>query len=250
VPTFGCAYWGRDASIADNDFAFLSDVGFSWVVIPVSTERMRFDRAGATAVIAAAKRQGLSTRIAPWGVGGIFGGEGMVEAGRTPQAALAWWLSSAHELQPDAMFWDEPQGSLGLQAMVEAMTTLAIPGTEQYLYINPDRSEWPKLPATTTLAGIGIDAYRDPEVAIDRLPKVRQRYDLPLHVWVRNFGLSTEQTARPAGDIAALCHAGVIDIGVWGFPSGGCSCLDNAEPLRAWDGIVETIERLNVERAA
>src|SRR5918994_336236 len=76
--------------------------------------------------IAAPKRHGLATRIAPWGVGGIFGGEGMVEAGRTPQETLAWWLSSAHELQPDAMLWDEPQGARGLRAMTKAMTTLPI----------------------------------------------------------------------------------------------------------------------------
>ena len=158
MPTFGCAYWGRDADVAQRDFASLADIGFSWVVVPISTERMRYDHGGAAAVIAAAKCHGLVTRIAPWGVSGIFGGEGIVEASRTPMATLTWWLSCAHELEPDAMFWDEPHGALGLRAMSKAMTTLAIPGATQYLYINPDRSEWPKLPAATSLAGIGIDA--------------------------------------------------------------------------------------------
>src|SRR5215218_6654647 len=180
VPTFGCAYWGRDAGVADRDFASLPGLGFSWVVIPVSTERMRYDRAGAAAVIAAARRHGLSTRIAPRGVGGIFGGEGIVEAGRAPRATLAWWLACAHDLEPDAMFWDEPHGALGLRAMVEAMTSLPIPGAAQYLYINPDRSEWPVLPAMTSLTGIGIDAYRAPTIAIARLPEVHKRYGLPV----------------------------------------------------------------------
>ena len=250
VPTFGCAYWGRDASVADRDLAPLPELGFSWIVIPVSTERMRYDRAGAGAVIAAAKRHGLATRIAPWGVGGIFGGEGIVEAGRSPMATLAWWLSSAHELQPDAMFWDEPHGAPGLQAMEEAMASLPIPGAAQYLYINPDRSDWPELPATTSLAGIGIDAYRSPAVAIALLPEVRQRYGLPLHVWVRSFGLTRRQTSRPAHDLSALLDAGVADIGVWGFPSAGCSSLDNAEPQRVWNGITATIARLGEARAA
>jgi hypothetical protein len=250
VPTFGCAYWGRDATTADGNFASLADIGFSWVVIPVSTERMRFDRAGAAAVIAAAKREGLSTRIAPWGVGGIFGGEGIVEAGRTPAASLAWWLSSARDLQPDAMFWDEPHGDLGLDVMREAMTTLIIPGDEQYLYINPDLSAWPKLPANASLAGIGLDAYRDPAEAVRRLPGVRRRYNLPVHVWVRNFALPAGQTTRPAEDISALLEAGVSEIGVWGFPSAGCSCLDNAEPRRAWDGIVEAIAGAAIASAA
>lgn len=250
MPTFGCAYWGRDASVADRDFASLPGIGFSWVVIPVSTERMRYDRAGAAAVFAAAKRHGLATRIAPWGVGGIFGGEGVVEAGLSPMATLTWWLSCAHEFEPDAMFWDEPHGALGLGAMAHAMTTLDIPGAAQYLYINPDRSEWPELPATTGLTGIGIDAYRTPAVAIARLPEVRKRYGLPVHVWVRSFGLRRRQTLRPASDLATLLDAGVAEIGVWGFPSAGCSCLDNAEPEQAWNGITATIARLGEAKAA
>jgi hypothetical protein len=250
VPTFGCAYWGRDATVADRDFASLPKIGLSWVVIPVSTERMHYDRAGAAAVIAAAKRHGLATRIAPWGVGGIFGGEGVVETGHTPRETLAWWLSCAHELQPDAMFWDEPHGVRGLRAMTTAMAHLPIPGAAQYLYVNPDRSDWPVLPATTSLAGIGIDAYRSPAVAIALLPEVRERYGLPMHVWVRSFGLTRRQTSRPANDLAALVAAGVADIGIWGFPSAGCSCLDNAEPQRVWNGITATIARLHEARAA
>ena len=250
MPTFGCAYWGRDPLIADRDFASLASLGFSWVVIPVSTERMRFDRAGATAVIAAARRQGLATRISPWGVGGLFGGEGIVESGQAPRETLAWWLSRAHVLQPDALLWDEPHGPLGLQVMIEAMATLAIPAAVQYLYVNPERSAWPVLPATMSLAGIGIDAYGTPAAALSQLPEVRERYGLPVHIWVRNFALSAEQTSRPANDLLALHDAGVADIGVWGFPAAGCSCLDNAEPQRAWEGIAETITRLVQLRAA
>src|SRR4051794_3818673 len=214
VLTFGCAYWGRDASVANHDLASLPELGFSWVVIPVSTERMRYDRAGTAAVFAAAKRHGLATRIAPWGVGGIFGGEGVVEAGPSPVATLTWWLSCAHDLEPDAMFWDEPHGALALGAMAHAMATLDIPGTAQYLYINPDRCDWPALPAARSLAGIGIDAYRSPAVAIARLPEVRERYGLPVHVWVRSFGLTRRQISQPADDLAAVHEAGV-DIGVW-----------------------------------
>ena len=71
-----------------------------------------------------------------------------------------------------------------------------------------------------------------------------------MHVRVRNFALSSNRTARPAQDLDALLDAGVADIGVWGFPSAGCSCLDNAEPQRAWDGITEVIARLGEAQAA
>jgi len=55
---------------------------------------------------------------------------------------------------------------------------------------------------------------------------------------------------QPANDISALYEAGVGDIGVWGFPSAGCSCLDNAEPLEVWNGITATIARLGEAVAA
>jgi hypothetical protein len=79
---------------------------------------------------------------------------------------------------------------------------------------------------------------------------VRQRYGLPVHVWVRSFGLSRSQTSRPAHDLTALHDAGVSDIGIWGFPSAGCSCPGNAEPQRVWTGITATIARLGESRAA
>ena len=128
--------------------------------------------------------------------------------------------------------------------MAEAMTSLPIPGAAQYLYINPDRSDWPALPATTALAGIGIDAYHSPAIAIARLPEVHKRYGLPVHVWVRSFSLTRRQTLRPANDLSLLLNAGVSDIGIWGYPSAGCSCLDNADPQRVWNGITATIARL------
>jgi hypothetical protein len=58
----------------------------------------------------------------------------------------------------------------------EEMTSLPIPGAAQYLHINPHCSDWPALLATASLAGIGIDTYRSPAVAIARLPEVRERY--------------------------------------------------------------------------
>jgi hypothetical protein len=71
-----------------------------------------------------------------------------------------------------------------------------------------------------------------------------------MHVWVRNFGLPKTQTAPPANDLDALHEAGVADTGVWVYPSAGCSCLDNAEPRRTWEGITKTIARLAEARAA
>ena len=67
---------------------------------------------------------------------------------------------------------------------------------------------------------------------------------------MRSFALTKRQSLRPAHDLSALHDAGVSDIGVWGYPSAGCSCLDNAEPKRVWNGITATIARLGEARAA
>src|SRR3712207_7009162 len=37
-------------------------------------------------------------------------------------------------------------------------------------------------------------SYRSPAVAIALLPEVRERYGLPVHVWVRSFALTRRQT--------------------------------------------------------
>jgi hypothetical protein len=79
---------------------------------------------------------------------------------------------------------------------------------------------------------------------------VHERSGLPVHDWARSFGLTRWQTSRPAHDLSTLHDAGVADIGVWGFPSAGCSCLDNAGPQRTWNGITATIARLGEARAA
>ena len=54
---------------------------------------------------------------------------------------------------------------------------------------------------------------------------------------------------HPANDLSAVYVAGVTDFGLSGFPSAGCSYLDNAERQRVWDGITATIARLSEVQA-
>ena len=243
---FGCAYWGRDKGMARLDFMEMVSIGISWVVIPISSERMRFDRYGAAKVVSEAERVGLETRIAPWGVGGLFGGEGVRDGEFAPRKALRWWLDQADQyIAPDAMYWDEPHGEAGVMAMQWARSFNAdtIPGEKQYLYINPDRSHgWPGV--ATGIAGIGVDAYESVGVALLRHLTASERYGLPVHVWVKSFGLSIHDVLKPANEIRALVEAGVEDIGIWGYPSSGCSVLDNAAPMDTWSAIVREIVRI------
>ena len=106
LPTLGCAYWGRDASVADRDLASLPELGFPGSSFPSrpshalrSRRYRRGDRRG--------ERYGLATHIAPWGVGGIFGGGGSSSwpsPGDVDLVAVVYPRAA-----PRRLFWDEPQ---------------------------------------------------------------------------------------------------------------------------------------------
>jgi hypothetical protein len=236
---FGCAYWGRDAERADEHLGKLADEGFSWIVIPVSTERMRYDRDGVADIMAVAHDRGLEVRLAPWGVAGLFGGEGVAAAGDPLRLVEAWQIG-AIGLNPDALYWDEPHGDLGIEGAWEGITEVSS-SILHYLYLNVNKADWPPESMGRTLAGIGVDAYHDFPDALLWRDRAQKRYQIPVHVWVRNFRIPDHQTHWPASVIRRLIVAGVEDIGVWGYPSDGCSILNNAEPEATWTAIMSEV---------
>jgi hypothetical protein len=232
---YGASYWGRDATVAAEHFAEMADDGFSWVVIPVSEERATFDVDGVRRIITAGRDAGLHVSVSPWGVGRWFGGEGVAGSPSTPETALALWLDRMQSTWADAIYWDEPQSPEALRWVVSgAADTAPIPAS---LYINRYLCPMPdELPLH--IAGVGLDNYRrTPEATGAMATALRHEYGRDVHVWVRAFRLGDDETHMPADDIRALRAAGVTDIGVWGYPSEGCSILNNANPHDTWQAI-------------
>lgn len=233
--TFGVAYWGRCVATAERDVARLRAAGFSWVVLPVSSERMAFDRPATARVVAAAKAAGLTAWVSPWGP--PFGGEGIAPADKSPLRAAADWLADALGLDPDGVYFDEPLGVRGPQAVEALLPACPLP---MRLYANERVGVLPSRAVLDRMESVGVDYYDGNPFALEeRLDRVgRSR---PRHVWTRAFGLPPARSIEPAVNIGFLARSGVADIGVWGYPSPGVSCLNNAEPERVWALVEEAV---------
>ncbi len=107
-------------------------LGFDYVVLTFSENDHQFYQESVAACVRQAHERGLTVWVAPWGVGGIFGGEAFTEQGAweveaqqqrsdgrplpllcpTSGAArdyLRRWIATVAEvLRADAVFWDEP----------------------------------------------------------------------------------------------------------------------------------------------
>lgn len=243
---FGVSYWGSDVDVARDGMARISRAGFSWVVFPASTERMRYDAPGLARIIEIAIDHGIEPRVSPWGVGGAFGGEGVADGRKSPRdAVLEWTEAAVSVLSEGAIYWDEPirDSTLNIISSPVIQGILRSTNLRQYLYHNPTYT--PMAFPTEFLSGIGIDAYNDNrDSAVHLAATIRAREFLPVHVWVRSFGLGSDDYSRPARDILHLASLGIDEIAVWGFPSWGCSVLNNAAPHETWDNIETAVRNL------
>ncbi len=129
---FGVSYYGtRHIQQFQKDLKEIAQSGFSIVVWTFSEEDYWYYRGTAQEGVKIARSEGLESWIDPWGVGGIFGGEafsywalryletcqkgkdGRILPALCPnrphtRKLLRLWLEAAMELQPNAIFFDEP----------------------------------------------------------------------------------------------------------------------------------------------
>lgn len=233
---FGCSYWQRDPRRARKDGAHLAAAGFAWVVVPISEERMAFDFDGTAQVITALQLERLAVRVSPWGVGGLFGGEGIQGRGDPVETVLGW-LDRAEHLDPDGIYWDEPKGVHGATAISMARTF-----QPEHVYLNPHVGVAPSDAVLARMASIGIDCYDGDIVrAIDEAEGLASQHGKPIHIWVRGFRIDRAHTAHPGHQIYRLRKLGVNDIAIWGYPSPGVSCLNNDRPRKVWNAVLDGI---------
>ncbi len=238
MTAFGCAYFGRDPRHAPADIADMRSEGFTWVVLPCSEERMRFDAAGVRDIVQAAKDAGLETYVSPWGVGTIFGGEGV---GTTPKAAWTW-LEAAIGCDPHGIYWDEPKGREAAR-LLPFLVAAVSDRFKQALYWNPDRlTLLPEviLPSLTT---VGMDVYDGSMDNASTVNVIAATHGIEAHVWVRGFGVKAGDEAATAALIGQAAMR-VPRVGVWGWQSSmAMGCLRCERPEVFWAEVTATIQR-------
>lgn len=248
MTTYGISYWNRPSrKRAHRDATAIERAGFAWVNLPVSEERMAFDRNGVGEVVDIFGSVGLEVRLSPWGVGGLFGGEGIASRG-DPMLTVAEWLNRAVDLQPHAIYWDEPKGVHGATAIDLLSPSVPIP---QHVYLNPKVGMQPSAEAMARMASVGFNCY-DGTDALSMMTlhdNIDDVAPLPTHVWVRAFGV--DDPDEPAWTIRELRRWHIDNIAVWGYPSPGCSVLDCAQPRWMWEAIEAALaEPIDAEEAA
>lgn len=234
---YGVSYWGRDPRRARNDAARIAAAGFSWVNVPISEERMAFDFDGTARVITALQMERIEVRASPWGVAGLFGGEGIASRS-DPLETARRWLDRAERLDPDAIYWDEPRGVHGASAITLAHTHLP-----EHVYLNPRVGIAPDAETLARMTSIGIDCYDgDTRRVADDAARLEAQHGKPIHVWLRAFRVAREAEGRIPDLISWLTTmADIEEIAVWGYPSPGVSCLDNDRPRKVWNAVLEGI---------
>jgi len=130
---FGTSYFGnRMLEHAKKDMKLLKEKGFSYVVHTFSEFDLMFHKENLRDIVNATRDIGLEVHLSPWGVGNVFGGEPFshfvnhhyLDACQVldnerpvplacPNAPafreyMNKWLDAVIDIQPDAVFWDEP----------------------------------------------------------------------------------------------------------------------------------------------
>ncbi len=237
MTSFMTAYFGRDTRHAGANARIMKDEGFSAVVLPCSEERMRFDAAGVRDIVQAAKDAGLETYVSPWGVGGVFGGEGI---GTTPKATWTW-LEAAIECDPDGIYWDEPHGH-DAQKLLAFLSLAAPPRMKQMLYWNPDKLLRPPPPAVLSqMVSVGMDLYDGSVDNASTVNVLAANARIEAHLWIKGFSVK----AGDEGTTAALIGQATIRVprvGVWGWRgSEAIGCLRCERPDVFWNEVTTAI---------
>jgi hypothetical protein len=238
---FGISYWDRDPRRAVGDMHALHAVGFSWVNIPISEERMHFDREGVRRIIDTAKAPGLEVRVSPWGVAGLFGGEGITGSINpdTQYLTMRWWLRMAEGLDPDAIYWDEPKGARGPSMITNLSAMSELP---QHVYLNPKVGDPVDDLTLAHMETIGIDCYDWHPINAKRFKEqLAAEHDKPIHCWVRAFRMPQFESDKPGAAIRTLIDHGFEELAIWGYPSPGCSVLDNDDNNAVWASIASAV---------
>lgn len=222
----GTSYFGTwDPLPAARDLADIAR-RHDWIVLPVSEESATYQLENIGRIIRISQALGLETWVSPWGVGGVFGGEG-IAGGMSPSK----WLGAMTLLKPDVVMFDEPAMSAdSLSALVRVCDATQ---TRTAICLQPERLDAYPPELVNRFGSVGVDPYvadvGEIEEAVRRLYAATKVPDT--HLWVQAFRIRAGRERFVEHVIRAADGWGMERIGVWGWRgSAGMGVLRSDQP--------------------
>lgn len=230
------SYFSLSRRDAEKDFADIKASGFDIVNLPMTEERAMFHDAHYKKLVDIAHKNDLEAWISPWGVLGVFGGEGLTEHLSTcpyscnARDTMNMWIYAAQVA--DAIHWDEPK-----QKCCDLRNILVNEWSPQFnkpqsVYSNLDFDEPYVLPAPS---GIFVDIYNNPA----NINVFKTTFFGPGHtygVWVKAFRTIGEVVEH---SLTRALNADLDYVGVWGY--NGC---DEVPMLRSSEDTWPTVKQV------
>lgn len=240
-----CAYHGNlYPHHARQDFLEIRDAGFDSVLLPITEQDMLHSIGNFAALRAEAAILGLRAIASPWGLGGIFGGEGVSSKSYDVDqvAALALfqtWVRAVGRAGFSAVHLDEPRPISLLPHLLDAvrgMMTLVTLTSEAL-----DEATVADLQAIPC-DYLGVSNYFPNSVSLEdartatynRADKLVEACGYGL-IWAQGFGLARGREELIHTTLSAAHHAGVRNFGFWSYRAAAATSeIAAKDPHLAW----------------
>lgn len=184
---------------------------FDIVLFPISEEHAAFYIEDLKVMTSMAHHLGLEVWTSPWGVCGIFGGEGLTTFAPGANVfqlvdGVRNWVDVAASTGCDAIHFDEPRGNVQdiVRDAVDYTTSFYNLGT--HLYINTDLWAMPSIPIIAS--SIWGDMYNT-----STPPKTDG-------VWIRGFRLTEDEVLTHVERYQIALNSDFAYVGIWAYD--GC----------------------------
>lgn len=230
---------------------------FDFVVLPMSETDVRFQVERFKDTVATAKDMGLETIVSPWGVAGVFGGEGISAISHHcpyschVEKVMSSWIKAAREISPDSIMWDEPRGTCcNIDDFMETWIDIAgIHGFLSEIYVNyPSFAYYPSRHSLEIIKTLWFDTYnaknsKEVEAIIKNALLVRTD-EMEVALWIRAFRLqSAADTKYHAYTIEAAAAAGIDKVALWGYNGSRSVGVLQSDP-QTWDILLDSVKKV------
>lgn len=230
------AYLGNDRETPIEDFARIKHIGFDVVVLPVSEEHIAFQSQRVRELVKIAHFFDLDAWLSPWGLLGVFGGEGITAyKDECPYSCasdrvMESFINLAVTSKVDGIHWDEPRNKccnvdnfLDMWMYVGKENNL-----DAHVYINSQLWVPESYTYRETMAGSAstwTDVYNE--------EKDLERFSDNVGVggvWVRGFRVGADEVDTHISRLKFCLQSGIDFVGIWAYNGGAQYSILESHP--------------------